>query len=369
MAVYTFLLVDMVSGQVTGAVPLLDVFLSRDLLGNDSLTGSLALADPSVQASGPHSLTSESRTAVYVDRDGRLLFGGPIWKRLWDSNTKLLQIQAEGWMSYLNRRIILQDSTYTNVDELTIAAALVTQMQVGVNDNVHIIVPNLLSGEPRTITYLATDRKSYGQALVELATLLDGFDVGFEATYVGGVPTPNLILGYPRRGASYLTGTVGAAVLEYPGNVSSYRWPIDGTLLATQVIVDGQGSGGANPSAIQQNAGLLQSGYPGLDRAFSYSDLTDQAQVTSHVQAQAAAWAQPTAFPEVRVRAELDPILGSYTVGDDIRLILTDPWFPALQNGAAGLDMALRIIKLDIQVQTRDQPEMVIVTLGPVPVF
>jgi hypothetical protein len=56
------------------------------------------------------------------------------------------------------------------------------------------------------------------------------------------------------------------------------------------------------------------------------------------------------------VPAFVDPVYGSYNIGDDARLIITDSRFPT------GLDEIYRIVGLNIQ-PGEDGPERVTITL------
>ena len=64
----------------------------------------------------------------------------------------------------------------------------------------------------------------------------------------------------------------------------------------------------------------------------------------------------PPTTIKVVVPAYVDPVFGTYSIGDDARLIITDSRFPT------GLDQVYRIVGLNVQ-PGEDSPERVTLTL------
>jgi hypothetical protein len=178
------------------------------------------------------------------------------------------------------------------------------------------------------------------------------------------VPTKTLTLSYPRRGR---IAPATGLVWEYPaGNVSDYIWPEDGTLMATTVYEVGAGQGASMLLTSASTPSLIDAGYPVLEAVQQHKDVSAPATLAGYARADAAAFASPVALPVFTVRGDRDPILGSYTVGDDARFRLTDSWNPAPATGGAGFDGYLRITQIDVAPQDT-QGEIVTLTTGAVP--
>src|SRR5688500_1705490 len=78
-AVYTYLIADLRGGAILDELPLSGVSFDKKLNDAGSLRAQLQVLDPVIRSRGPRLLTEPGRTAIYVDRDGTLLWGGIIW--------------------------------------------------------------------------------------------------------------------------------------------------------------------------------------------------------------------------------------------------------------------------------------------------
>lgn len=171
--------------------------------------------DPTKAVRDLDAATAPARTAVFVDRDGGLTWGGIIWTRRRTASGATWELGCSSFESYFDRRVIKDDLTYTGIDQLTIAAALVTYAQAQPGGNIGITVPSVTSGVTRTMSYNAEQRTVIGQALRDLAGLDQGFDFAIRVDWVAGVPTKTLELSYPGRGRRGNPGTgAGDIVFE-----------------------------------------------------------------------------------------------------------------------------------------------------------
>lgn len=160
-------------------------------------------------------VTAPAKTAIFVDRDGGMVWGGIIWTRRRGGASPMWELGCSDFLSYFDRRVIKDDLSYSGVDQLTIAAALVTYAQAQPGGNIGVIVPTVTSGIVRTVSYNAEQRTVVGQALRDLAGLDQGFDFAIRVDWVGGVPTKTLELSYPGRGRRGNPGTgTGDIVFE-----------------------------------------------------------------------------------------------------------------------------------------------------------
>jgi hypothetical protein len=207
------------------------------------------------------------------------------------------------------------------------------------------------------------DLKVIGEAIADLAASAVGFEWGIDVAWSSGVPAITLTLSYPRRGRR---APDTGLVWEYPpGNVDNYELSEDATEMVVTAYEAGSGSGPTMALTNASTPGLLDDGYPLLEAVFAHKDQDNLDTLGQFARADASAHAGPTAFMTLSVRAELDPVLGAYTTGDDCRVRITDQRFPAPADGSVGLDTYYRIQEIAVTPQD-DQEESVALTLGPV---
>src|SRR4029077_6407292 len=174
---------------------------------------------------------------------------------------------------------------------------------------------------------------------------------------------------YPRRGASALTTGL---VFDLPGNVMGYRWPEDASRSGNNIVWSGRGSGGGMLLSSTADPSQLDGGYPLLELAVASKGQLLQAELDAFVSSQLtalkapvdlpeplcppplSALKAPVALPELDVNPAFDPVLGSYTVGDECRLVFRDVRFPN------GLDAYFRIAGIKV---TPQKPATEMVTL------
>src|SRR5690606_40690446 len=72
----------------------------------------------------------------------------------------------------------------------------------------------------------------------------------------------------------------------------------------------------------------LHSVPPRRSSDLSYLETADPDLLASHAAAALAAVSRPVTLPELTVRADLAPVLGSYGLGDDATIVIRDHFFP-----------------------------------------
>jgi hypothetical protein len=136
-----------------------------------------------------------------------------------------------------------------------------------------------------------------------------------------------------------------------------YEYPEDGSIVANTVYALGAGSNEGKLIAIAQDITKLSTGWALLETTANYSDITDQTVLDNLAIAQSVATSYPPTVLKVVVPAYVDPVFGSYEVGDDARIIITDSRFPNT------LDEIYRIVGLSVQ-PGENGPERVTLTLA-----
>lgn len=360
---YTYLIADLRSGTILDELPLTGVSFDKKLNDAGTLRGQLRVDDPEMRLREPRVLTEPGRTAIYVDRDGDLLWGGVIWTSRYSSAKGTLELGASDFLSYFDHRLVLDPAdltkavTFTDADQLDVADRLIGLAQSHVDGDLGVVLTGAgTSGVRRTISYAPAEAKSVAEVLRDLAGADNGFDFTFDVRYDGsGAIERFLRLGYPRLGQPG-----GPHVWEYGANLLDFGWPSDAASMATRML--GTSSGQAGAPVIRADSTAHAAGWPLLEAAAPQLDTADAAMLAAHVAGELAVRRRPVVLPELTVRADLDPVVGSYSVGDDARVLIDDPFF-------AGdlLDVTVRLLGFSVTPGDDAGQEEVVLTVAPIP--
>lgn len=354
---YRYLFADLLTNTVIAELPLTNVSFTQQLNQAGTLQGSLLLGGINTAAFNVDNSTTPGRNAVYVDRNGTLVWGGIIWGREYDSESQILTLSAREFESYLERRRISSVLNFTNTDQLTIAQSLVANMQSAPYGDIDIQIGVETSGVLLNRTYYQYELKTYYNALQDLSRSEDGFDFNIVAEYDGsGAPSKRLVLGYPRIGTIYSSTNPDSIMFELPANIVSYNYPEDGSTAANKVYALGAGSNEGKLISIQQDSTKYANGWALLEEQANYSDVTDQTYLDQLALGQVNAVSYPPTVIKIVVPAFVAPEFGTYKIGDDARLKIQDVRFPN------GLDEVYRIVGLSVQ-PGENGPERVTLTL------
>lgn len=348
MAQYTYMARDLRTGALIEELPLGDVRFGHVLNGAGALYATLKLNRKTTNGVSLDQAyidaTIPQRTAIWIDRDGRLVWGGIIWSRSYQHSAQRLDIQASEFWSYFRMRTLKIDKSYTNADQLDIARDLITYAQGLVGGNIGVTLDTTDSGVLRDRTqYFGYERKPIGEAIEQLANVADGFDFGIDTAYdVNHSPTAQLNFGYPRRGR--IAGS-NELVFELGRNMFDITWPEDGANGANSITAIGAGEGASMLLVEITDTALIDAGYPLLDDSIQYKDVTRAETLADHAISELLIRSGSRIAAKFVVISTDDVPYGSWIMGDDARFrAYDDPRFPA------GLDTTLRIIADDVNV-------------------
>jgi len=364
---YRYLLADLVTNQILAELPLTRVSFSSVLNAAGSFNASLLVTDSRQTYLNIWPSTQPGRTAIYVERqsDGGtpvLVWGGIIWSREYDSTTQHISLSALEFESYFDHRRVLSPNTskaqvFTSTDQLTIARTLVNNAQIGAGANIGVLTGTETSGQLISKTYYDSELRTVLSALQDLAKSATGFDFKVDVSYDGAFnPVKTLQLGYPRLGASYSSSNPTAPVLEFPGNVVQYVYTEDGLSAANVIFAAGAGSGeGQLNLKASDSAQITTYGWPLLEDSRNYGDVVSQSLLSSLALGQLNAVKNPPVSIKIIYPPYLDPLLGTYNLGDDIRIRLND-------DRAGQVDDYYRIVGISVQ-PGENGPERATLTL------
>lgn len=360
MASYRYLFADLLTNNILAELQLTGVAFTQTLNTAGTFQGHILLSGINAAQSNVAAATIPARCAVYVDRDGVLVWGGVIWHREYNSTDQKLKVTAQEFESYFNRRRITTTQVFTGVDQLLVARTLMQTAQAAASGNIGVAIGSETSGVLVNRTYYSYELKTVYSALQDLSQQTNGFDFNIQVAYDGGGnPSKTLKLSYPQSGIRYSSSSITAPVFEFPaGNIAEYSYPEDGGAAANTFYVVGAGSNEGKQITTATAASQLAAGWPLLEDSANYSDMTDATVLSSLASGRIAAVSYPPTTLQITAPPYINPTLGSYNVGDDMRIRITDDRFPA------GLDATYRLVALSVQAGESNQPERVVLTLS-----
>lgn len=355
---YRYLFADLLTNNIIAELPLTGVSFTQQLNQAGTFTGHLLLSGLNTDAFNAIEGTIPAKTGIYVDRNGTLIWGGVIWGRPYNSDEQKLTLQAREFESYFERRKITTTTVFTNIDQLAIAQNLISQAQSAAYGNIGVQIGTETSGVTLSRTYYDYEYKQVYGAIQDLARQENGFDFNIQVAYDGsGNPTKTLRLGYPRIGTSYSSTSATIPVFELPAsNIVSYDLSEDGSITANTIYALGAGSNEGKLIETAQDTTKFTAGYPLLEEQVNYSEVTDSTYLAELATGQVLALSNPVTIFRVTVPAYVAPEFGTYELGDDIRLRITDNRFETT------LDEVYRLVGLTVE-PGENGPERVVLTL------
>jgi hypothetical protein len=358
MAQYRYLFADLLTNSILAELPLTSVTFSQQLNSSGTFSATLQLSGLNTAALNVANATIPARTAIYVDRDGTLVWGGILWNREYSSNSQTITLNAREFESYFERRRITVDTPFFGTDQLVAAQTIINNAQAVTNGNIGVAVGSETSGVTIVRTFYGYEYKTVLSAVQELSKSSTGFDFNIQVYYdSNGNPAKLLRLGYPRYGRKYSATSTAVPVFELPGNMTEYTWPEDGSIAANYLYAIGAGSNPGKLLTTAYDGSKIAAGWPLLEDQANYSDVSDPTLLANLAAGQVAVVSYPPTTIKITVPPSLDPIFGSYEVGDDARVRILDDRF------TIQLDTVYRIVGFQVQAGESNQPELVTITL------
>lgn len=361
-AEWTYLLADLLTGAVKAEVPLSGVRISTRLNDAGTMSGTWNLG-ANWSGDSPSVLTMPDRTMGVALRDGRPVWAGVLLTRRRTSGNPGLELGFSDWWALLDRRYVLPPFTpdgttsqvavlstsFTQVDQNDIVRQLVAQAQAATGGNLGIQVDTTVSGILRDRTYAGHELVTVGQALKQLAEIIDGPDLLFGVSPeldANGRPVKTLRIGTPKLGQEG-----SPHVFEYGGNLISYQWGSDGTKMATRWFATGEGIEAGQLIAVNEDDERYSEGWPILEGDANHSTVSEDVTLQDHADADRERNRLPVITPTIVVAGnglnargvKVGPSLAEYGIGDEVRVVIRDEFFTG-----AGLDSTFRIVAQDL---------------------
>lgn len=312
MADYRYLLASLLDGVVLAEVPFISAKWTDTLNSPGSFEGTLAIRQPDrvLTTLGPLLPGAIGQLAVYVERDGVILWGGIPWTAPpADLGTGTMTIRAEGFHSYLRRRTLQSDKDFVQVDQADIVVDLIdTAMASSFTPTIDTsdVQP---TGVLRDRSWGAFERPWIGQLIEDMAAVQGGFDFRYVSGWDGDTITTRFVMQFPN------TGRPTQIIFEEGKSITQMSLGTDATALCTHVDAMGAGEGDARLIGDVENPQLFGV-YPLLDAVESATDVSVQATLNDKARQRLSRGSRPITLPSIHVDPAAEPTVGSYVVGD-----------------------------------------------------
>lgn len=339
---------DLLTGQVSIKVPATDCTWSADHRAEGAIGAQVPLVGE-VLDDYPDIVRQLAPWRCFlaaVTDDGVVMQAGPILPHDYDDTTGVLKLSALGLRGYFARRFLMpvlasgavparQVMTWSGLSLGTIAKRIVALTMQHDGGGLPIDLPPDQAGSA-TRTYYGYELGRVSTRLREIEDVEDGPDLAFEP-YLTEDDELDVIRWRMR------TGTTAQPELTQDGPdhvwdrtakntpIVSLKVSVDSEEMGDRAWATGQGSEKQLLMALYQDRSLRGQGYPLLEVDESRSTVSLQSTLNSHVRALLRRSSRPWQLWTMVVRRDAGPKVGTYKVGDWVRVFVGDnhPYIPS----------------------------------------
>ncbi|MFJ7422727.1 hypothetical protein ACIQXD_29610 [Streptomyces uncialis] len=352
--------------------PVYRYFTARALTG-DVLAWHLPVSEvefgPALDAAGTFTGVVEPRLAnlvrsqvdagdtwLYVERGGRLLWGGLIWRAV--PQGERLEVEAAGPGSYPHRRHDLHGQLggrgpYVRADPCTVIRDVWAYLQEQPDGDLRVAVSGPASkatvgtsAEPYRIDWWETP--VLGEVIDDMTAVEGGPEWTETVSWDGETPRHRIQLGWPRLGArrtdiSFMTGVniIGEAPpVEYNADEA-----------AQVVIALGAGEGRSRRRAID----AVRNGRLRLEHVLEVTGEKASDRLAARARTERVARQVTGEVTEIVVRDHPSAPMGSWQIGDDVQVRVYDEW--------TSYDTWSRIVSYQIRPGSADEGERAVIQI------
>ena len=343
MTDYRYIFGSLRTEEIIAEIPLYGTYMDLELNVGGRFDGSFSLDMTGISNRTLLDATIPGRCFVICERNGIPIWGGFVWSRTYQSQSKDVQLYAQSFEYYPRYQLIRSDLTQTD-EQLTLFKNLWTHMQSVNGRNLNINVPTVTFATVITkqIEVATTDFKFYDEVMSSIADSEDGFDWTIDITKSDNYYIKTLRMGYPALGSLDPQGLT----FDYPGSILNYYATEGMTDAGTNVYTlgAGEGSGMIFTQVIHQD--LIDAGSPRWDVIASRKDISDPFTLDSFATIEAKIRRPPMLVIKPSMKSNRQPEFGSFGLGDACNLNIRDPRFPE------GFIFPTRIAKWTLQPQS-----------------
>lgn len=316
MTEYRAIVTDFKTGEITTVAPLISMEAANELNQAETISVTVPLFyEPAISSSVTTSTEGlenvdnyyPARNAIYIERDGVLIYGGVIWALpSIDVGGETVQVAAKGMLSYLRRRRIRNDISFSGSDQDANARQIVEQA-----DGVAIDTVANAHGVTNDHFIYGFDRLTVERALQNAAFQDGGFDYYFSHGRTGDTITSTFRTSYPA------TGRATEAFIDAE-ECGSFVVSFDGTEMVNFVDVMA-GTVGEDPIIETVSNSGSTSTFPRLDDTVSADSFINRSLLAAVGRRRLVRGAEPTIRAALTKSPDVGPGINEYLIGDQIR--------------------------------------------------
>jgi hypothetical protein len=352
MPLYRYYTTDILTEDVLGDLPLYQVQPDRVLSGIGTLTGKLKLGTGIFLDQDLKVASQPGRVALYMERDGVIIWGGIIWGRKYNSNEKAYDIIAQSWESIFDHVPMLDDIILETYDQQVVFKTIITLMQLQPYNNFNLDLSQIPTDGNviRSTLFAGYEYHMVSEAINQLIQADNGFDYTIDIVPSAFQDQPDKVIrtGYPRLGTDS-----EVSFWDYPGGIQSYTWNESASSGGTMFAGLGEGAGVDQKRAVTPAQDLLDQGYPAWWVVRSNPFLTTDAEISTFTAAQRDRYKMPVGSPEFTLKSDRIPEFTEWqALGNNFSVYIQDERFPT------GQLITSRMIGWTLQVESQDQAEV-----------
>lgn len=341
VARYRYMFYDALTNTPTIELPLYGTWFQRVMGKPGNATFTVKFNMEGISNADILEGTLPGRTKLYVERDGRIIWGGLVWTRTWEEQARALNCTAQTIESYPYMQVIEENpGPYAGVDQRNIMIDLFNHMQAKPYSDINIVTPAPFADDiVRTVDFSNYEAWTYGRAIEYLIDYDQGFDYTIECQWGSDDKPLDLLRIDNVLGQSIETTGL---VFDFPGNVRNFWFPENVSRAAITTVGYGKGEGTSVLRSKHTHTEFFDAGYPDLQRVFSDKDVAVQATLDSKVKAFGDLRRPPMVTPTIEIHASMEPQFGSWSLGDYARVYIESARFPD------GHEMYIRVIGYEL---------------------
>jgi hypothetical protein len=265
---------------------------------------------------------------VGVERGGQVVWLGALLTI--DERADTISFAGEGLLAYARRWHVTATLDYTGGnarDQALIAKALIGHHQAKAGGDFRVDTSAVTAtGVTRERKYAGHERKNIYDAVTQLGEVDGGFDLDIDPA------TRQLRVYYPRRGRRR------DDIIFDTRNIRAFQRRRDATAQASQILGVGAGEDTATLlTNLQSSEAVARYGL--TQAVYRNTDVSVPATLESHVIRELLLYRTSPNLIGITV-STADPVLGSYQVGDEVRIVWPSAYRP--------LDTYRRVVGLDV---------------------
>jgi hypothetical protein len=338
--------VDLLTRRIVEDLPLYGVAMGRRLSGFGNMTGTYKLGTKKFSDEDLLTASEPGRMAVVALRDEVPIWGGPIWVRTYQSQSKSMQLQCQTYESIFASVKVYSTFTRRQVDQLTIFKDAIATMQAQGNNNFGLDTSGIgTSGVLRDVAVEWYEHQMWQRVIDDLLKQDNTFDYSIDLFMdEDEVLQPVVRAAYP-----YLGFGQDGVSFDYPGQITNFWYPESAARGGTRLTMIGKGEGSSMKSGVGLHNDLLAAGYPGFDIIITDKEIENDEALARAILSAARQFKTPVTTPTIELKLTDDIEFAEWNnLGAPIHANIEDVRFPD------GLTLDRRMIGWDLRPESSE---------------